>query len=164
MLSRWQMRARVLVVSGMAAVALPARADEPADRGISMSAWAGAAVDRSVVAADTGRPLHDGAPLIGATALGNVRWVALGGTVDATPGTNGDGRLSIGVLLGVQPEVDRIRIQVLGEAGRHRFSDVGGTAARAAAMSTTGRSTCRPTICATVSFARRASFNGETQS
>ena len=56
MLSRWQMRARVLVVFGMAAVALPARADEPADRGISMSAWAGAAVDRSVVAADSGRP------------------------------------------------------------------------------------------------------------
>ena len=104
---------------------------EPADRGISMSAWAGAAVDRSVVAADSGRPLHDGAPLIGATALGNIRWVALGGTVDATPGTNGDGRLSIGVLLGVQPEVDRIRIQVLGEAGRHRFSDVGGNAVRA---------------------------------
>ncbi len=128
MRSRWQMRARVLVVSGMAAVALPARAEEPADCGISMSVWAGAAVDRSVVAADSGRPLHDGAPLIGATALGNVRWVALGGTVDATPGTNGDGRLSIGVLLGVQPEVDRIRIQVLGEAGRHRFSDVGGTA------------------------------------
>ena len=130
MLSRWQMRARVLVVFGMAAVALPARADEPADRGISMSAWAGAAVDRSVVAADSGRPLHDGAPLVGATALGNIRWVALGGTVDATPGINGDGRLSIGVLLGVQPEVDRIRIQVLGEAGRHRFSDVGGTAVR----------------------------------
>ena len=126
MLSRRQMRAMALVVFGIAAVALPARADEPADRGISMSAWAGAAVDRSVVAADSGRPLHDGAPLVGATALGNIRWVALGGTVDATPGRNGDGRLSIGVVLGLQPEVDRLRIQVLGEAGRHRFSDVGG--------------------------------------
>jgi hypothetical protein len=126
MFSRWQMHATAIVVFGMAAVARPARAEEAADRGISMSAWAGAAVDRSVVAANSGRPLHDGAPLVGATALGNIRWVALGGSVDAAPGRNGDGRLSIGVLLGVQPEVDRLRIQVLGEAGRHRFSDVGG--------------------------------------
>lgn len=126
MRSRRQMRAVALVAFGIAAVARPARAEEPADRGISMSAWAGAAVDRSVAAANNGRPLHDGAPLVGATALGNIGWVALGGTVDATPGRNGDGRLAIGVLLGVQPEVDRLRIQVLGEAGRHRFSDVGG--------------------------------------
>jgi hypothetical protein len=35
---------------------------------LSMSAWVGAAVDRSVAAVDSGRPLHDGAPLIGVNA------------------------------------------------------------------------------------------------
>ena len=47
MRSRRQMRAVALVAFGIAAVALLARAEEAADRGISMSAWAGAAVDRS---------------------------------------------------------------------------------------------------------------------
>jgi len=121
------MRAAGLVVVGLLAVAAPARAREPADRGISMSAWAGAAVDRSVAAAGSGRPLHEGAPLVGVTALGNIRSVALGGALDATPGINGDGRLSMAVLLGFQPEVDSTRLQFLGEAGRHRFSDVGGS-------------------------------------
>jgi hypothetical protein len=120
------MRAAGVVVVGLLAFAVPARAGEPADRGISMSAWAGAAVDRSVVSADSGRPLHDGAPLVGATTVGNIGRLAMGGAVDATPGINGDGRLSIAVLLGFQPEVDRIRVQFLGEAGRHRFSNVGG--------------------------------------
>ena len=120
------MRGAGLVGAALLAAALPARADEAADRGISMSAWAGAALDRSVASADTDRPLHDGAPLVGATALGNVRQLALGGAVDATPRANGDGRLSLAVLLGFQPEVDQIRFQVLGEAGGHRFSDVGG--------------------------------------
>jgi hypothetical protein len=120
------MRAAGLVVVGLLAGAAPAWAREPADRGISMSGWAGAAVDRSVVVAGSGRPLHDGAPLIGVTALGNIRSVALGGALDTTPAINGDGRLSMAVLLGFQPEVDGTRLQFLGEAGRHRFSDVGG--------------------------------------
>jgi hypothetical protein len=120
------MRAAACVVLGMVAAAAPAYGGEPADRGISMSAWAGAAVDRSVAAADSGQPLRDGAPVVGATTLGNIGRLALGGAVDATPGANGDGRLSIAVLLGFQPEIDGTRLQFLGEAGRHRFSDVGG--------------------------------------
>ena len=51
----------------------------------------------------------------------------MGGTVDTTPGINGDGRMSIALLLGFQPEVEGTRIQLLGEAGRHRFSNVGGS-------------------------------------
>ena len=95
------------VVSGMAAVALPARADEPADRGISMSAWAGAAVDRSVVAADSGRPLHDGAPLdrrhrAGQHQVGR-RWAARS---TRPPESTAMGGCRSRVLLGVQPEVD----------------------------------------------------------
>ena len=52
------MRAVAWAVLSLLAAATPARAGEPADRGISMSAWAGAAVDRSVSAAESGRPLH----------------------------------------------------------------------------------------------------------
>jgi hypothetical protein len=121
------MRATCLVVLGLAAIAVPARAGEPADRGFSMTAWAGAAVDRSVSAVETGRSLHDGAPLLGATAIGNVRAFAIGGAVDGTPGINGDGRLSIAALLGFQPEVRRLRIQVLGETvPAHGMFEVGG--------------------------------------
>ena len=119
--------AAALVVLGIVAAAAPARGGEPADRGISMSAWAGAAVDRSVAAVDTGQLLREGAPLVGATTLGNIGRLAMGGAVDATPGINGDGRMSLALLLGVQPEVEGTRIQLLGEAGRHRFSNVGGS-------------------------------------
>lgn len=119
-------RAAGLTVLALLAVAMPARAGEPADRGISMTAWAGAAVDRSVLYAGSSEPLHEGAPLVGAMALGNIRSLALGGAVDATPGSNGDGRLAASALLGYAPEVNRWRFRLLGEAGRHRFSDVGG--------------------------------------
>jgi hypothetical protein len=123
------MRSRCLALLIGTSLAAPssAHAGEPADRGISMSAWAGAAVDRSVSAADSGRALHDGVPLVGATTVGNIGRLAMGGAVDATPGVNGDGRLSLALLLGYQPEIDGTRLQLLGEAGRHRFSDVGGT-------------------------------------
>ena len=121
------MRAAGLVVVGLLAVTAPARAGEPADRGISMSGWAGAAVDRSVAAADSGRPLHDGAPLIGVTALGNIRSVALGGALDTTPASTATAGCRSPVLLGFQPEVEGTRLQFLGEAGRHRFSNVGGS-------------------------------------
>jgi hypothetical protein len=119
-------RAAGLTVVALLAAAMPARAGEPADRGISMTAWAGAAVDRSVFHAGSGEPLHEGAPLVGATALGNIRSLALGGAVDATPGIDGDRRLAIAALLGYAPEANRWRFQFLGEVGRRRFSDVGG--------------------------------------
>ena len=114
-----------LVVSVVAAAA---RAEEPAGRGISLSAWAGTAFDRSVAASDTGRPLRDAAPMIGATGLGNIERVAIGGAVDATPGVLGDARLSLSALLGYQPQLGAVRYQLLGEVGGHRFSGVGGTA------------------------------------
>lgn len=122
------MRVACFVAVGLVASGSPARAGEPADRGVSLTAWAGAALDRSVSFVDGDRPLHDGAPLIGVTGLGNIGPLALGGTVDATPRVHGDSRLSIAALVGFQPEVVRLRLQFLGEAGRHRFSDVGGNA------------------------------------
>jgi hypothetical protein len=121
------MRAAGLVVLAIVAAAPAARGGEPADRGISMSAWGGVAVDKSVSTVDSGRALRDGVPLVGATTVGNIGWLAMGGAVDATPGINGDGRMSMALMLGFQPEVEGTRLQFLGEAGRHRFSNVGGS-------------------------------------
>jgi hypothetical protein len=119
--------ARIATFVAVTGLGASARAGEPADRGISMSAWAGAAVDRSVIAADGGRPLRDGTPIFGVTTLGNIGRLAMGGAVDGTPSIGGDGRLSLGLLLGFEPQVGSIRIQVLGEGGSHRFSQVGGS-------------------------------------
>jgi hypothetical protein len=105
-----------------------ARADEPADRGLSLSTAVGGALDRSVTAADSGRRVNEAAPVIGATGLGNIERLAIGGAVDATPGAFGNARLSLSALLGYQQQVGRTRFRALGEAGGHRFSDVGGTA------------------------------------
>jgi hypothetical protein len=118
---------RLLTVVTFMGVAGAARAGEPADRGISLSAWAGAALDRSVTEIDGGRPLHDAVPVVGATGVGNIERLAIGGAVDATPGSAGDGRLTLSALVGYLPRVGATRLQLLAEAGGHRFSDVGGS-------------------------------------
>jgi hypothetical protein len=66
-------------------------------------------------------------PVVGATGLGNIERLAIGGAVDATPGSGGDGRLTLSALLGFQPQVGTTRLQLLAEAGGHRFSNVGGS-------------------------------------
>jgi len=109
----------------LAAAAGAARADESADRGISLAAFAGGATDRSVVRADTGHRLNETAPVIGVTGVGNIDRFAIGGAIDATPGALGNGRLAIGALLGYQPQVGRTRVHLLGEAGGHRFAGLG---------------------------------------
>jgi hypothetical protein len=117
----------VAAILGVAGAARAARADEPADRGMSLSVSVGAAVDHSVTAIDSGRPVNETAPIVGALGLGNIEHVAIGGAVDATPATLGNGRLSVSALLGYQQQIGHTRLHVLGEAGRHRFSEVGGT-------------------------------------
>ena len=102
-----------------------ARADEPADRGISLSAWAGGALDRSVTVHE-GQPVDLEAMVAGLSGVGNIERVAIGGAVDARPGFGGEGRLSLSALLGYQQQIGRDRLQVLGEAGGRRFSGVGG--------------------------------------
>jgi hypothetical protein len=111
---------------GIAGTAGAVRADEPADRGISLSAWAGGALDRSVTAADSGHRVGAAAPIFGATGLGNIERVAIGAGVDATPSSLGNGRLSLGALLGYQRQIGRTRFRVLAEGGGHRFAPVGG--------------------------------------
>lgn len=101
-----------------------ARAGEPADRGVSLSAWAGAALDRGVRSAD-GRPVHPEALLAGLTGVGNIERVAIGGAVDVRPALAGTGRLSLSALFGYQHQAGRTRVQLLGEAGTRRFSGLG---------------------------------------
>ena len=113
--------AAVVVFTGLAGVA---RADEPADRGISLSAWAGGALDRGVVGTN-GQPVHPEALLAGLTGVGNIEHVAIGGAVDIRPALFSDGRLSLSALLGYQHQVNRTRVQLLGEAGARRFSGLG---------------------------------------
>jgi hypothetical protein len=113
----------VVVFTGLAGTA---RAAERADRGISLSAWAGAGIDRSVTAAD-GRSVGALAPvMLGLTGVGNIERVAIGGAVDVKPELTGSGRLSLSALLGYQQRVGSARVQLLGEVGGRRFSDVGG--------------------------------------
>jgi hypothetical protein len=115
-----------LAVIGVAGPISAARADDSADRGISLSAWVGGALDRSVTAAGSGRRLNEAVPIVGATGVGNIERVAIGGSVDATPAALGNARLALGALLGYERQIGRTRFHVLGEAGGHRFSDVGG--------------------------------------
>jgi len=110
---------------GVAALPGAARADESADRGISLSAWAGGALDRSVTVHD-GQPVDLEALVAGLTGVGNIERVAIGGAVDARPGV--EGRLSLSALLGYQQQLRLDRVQLLGEAGVRRFSGVGGNA------------------------------------
>lgn len=113
----------VIVFAGPAAVA---RAGESADRGISLSAWTGTAWDSGVATAD-GRPVHPGTLVGGLAGLGNIEHFAIGGAVDAKPAVFGDGRLSLSALLGYHHAVGRNRLQLLGEAGERRYSEVGGS-------------------------------------
>lgn len=117
----------ILAFIGVAAWAAVAAAGEPADRGISLTAWIGGAIDRSITAVDGGHRVNDATPIFGATTVGNIERVAMGGSLDATPGSLGNGRLSLGGLLGYQQQVGRTRLHAFGEAGQRRFSQVGGT-------------------------------------
>jgi hypothetical protein len=117
----------LLVAAGAVAAAGPARADDEARSGISLGAWAGAAMDRAVARADDGTPLHDRQQIAGVTALANMEGVTLGGALDGTPGILGNGQLWVGGLAGWRNALGAVRVVLLGEAGEHRFSDVGGT-------------------------------------
>jgi hypothetical protein len=103
----------VAAILGAAATTSPVRADEPADRGISLSVAAGGA--------------SDGAPIVGASTVGNLERAAIGGAVDAMPGAPRNGRLSLSVLLGYQQQIGRTRFHLMGEAGGHRSFEAGTT-------------------------------------
>jgi hypothetical protein len=113
--------AAIIAVAGTTGAA---RADEPADRGISLGAWAGGALDRSVVTSQ-GEPVDLEALVAGLSGVGNIERVAMGGAVDVRPGVAGEGRLSVSALLGYQQQIGPDRLLLLGEGGSRRFSGVG---------------------------------------
>jgi hypothetical protein len=117
--------AGLLIAIAFTGLAGEARANEPADRGISLSAWAGGALDRSVMTAD-GRPVHMEALVAGLTGVGNIERVAIGGAVDVRPNVLGEGRLALSAMLGYQQQIGRRRVLVLGEAGGRRFAVAAG--------------------------------------
>lgn len=113
----------------VAAVALPwsaAQAIEGAENGVSLTLSTALAADQSVAERDTGKPLHEQLGSIGVNVLANLGQVAVGGIVDSSPALFGDGRFAVGALGGWQPMLGPVRLQVLGEAGGHLFTDVGG--------------------------------------
>src|SRR5215471_10437276 len=112
-------------VIAIAALSGVARAAEPAGRGISLSAWAGGALDRSVTVRD-GQPVDLEALVAVLSGVGNIERVAIGGAVDTRPSRVGVGRLSVSAVLGYQQQIGRDRFEVLGEAGGRRFSGVSG--------------------------------------
>jgi hypothetical protein len=111
----------IVVIVGLTGAA---RADGPADRGISLSAWAGGAIDRGVRTTDR-RPVHPEGLIAGLTGVGNIERVAIGGSVDVRPALSGQGWLSLSALLGYQQQAGRARLQLLGEVGTRRFSGLG---------------------------------------
>lgn len=117
----------VTAVSALIVIPWTARAQGAMNGGLSVDVQVAATVDRSVTYSDDGAPYRDTSGLVGLSAVGNLGGLAMGGTVDGFPGIFGDGRMALGGLAGWQSKVGSLRIQILGEAGADRFSNVGGT-------------------------------------
>jgi hypothetical protein len=117
----------VTVVGALIVIPWTARAQGAMNGGLSVDVQVAATVDRTVTYSDSGAPYRDTSGLLGLSAVGNLGKLAMGGTVDGFPGIFGDGRMALGGLAGWQSKVDSLQVQILGEAGADRFSDVGGT-------------------------------------
>jgi hypothetical protein len=101
------------------------RAEEAAGLGISMDGYVAPTLDRTVANQDTGAPSSGRNIVLGVAALANFGPLAVGGVVDGNSGF-GPGRLTMGGIAGWQPQSGRSRLQVLGELGAERFSNVAG--------------------------------------
>src|SRR5262245_12649475 len=95
--------------------------------GVSVDGYAAPTWDHSITDQQSGRHRQATRSMVGVATLFNVDEIAFGGVVDGMPALMGDGRLSLGAMLGWQPRVGSHRYQLLGELGAERFSDVGGT-------------------------------------
>jgi hypothetical protein len=103
-----------------------ARADESPSVGISLDGYVAPVFDDSVTNMSPGQSQDRSRGLVGLATVANVGSFAAGAVVDGFPGIFGDGRLTVGTMVGWQPQVGTHRFQVLGEIGAERFSDVGG--------------------------------------
>jgi hypothetical protein len=73
----------------------------------------------------SGDSIHGRAGEPSLAVLGNVGDLALGGVVAGSPAIlDSDGRLLVGIRVGVQPTFGTTRVQVLGEIGNHSYSHV----------------------------------------
>lgn len=121
-------RTAILVVFSVIQVASAghAWARETTRTGMSIAAGLEQVADASVTEADEpaattmSRRGH-----LDASFLANVGDFAAGGVVAGSPGIFGDGRLIIGGRAGWQPTFGTTRLQILGDAGIHRFTDAG---------------------------------------
>lgn len=103
-----------------------AQAREATASGLSVAVGLEQTLDGSVAyATDAEGAAHRGGHL-DANALGNVGDFAFGAAVAWVPEILGDGRLLVGGRAGWQPTAGGTRFQLLGDAGLHRFTAVGG--------------------------------------
>jgi hypothetical protein len=118
----WQL----LVVAGLCALAHPSSAREATPNGLSAALGVEQNLDGSVALASDASGSTSRTGHLDLDLLANVRDLAFGGGLAWAPGILGNGRLLLGGRLGWQPSWQRMRFQLLGEAGMHRFDEVGG--------------------------------------
>jgi len=127
-MNRFVSRTILALAAVAAAGAGPSRralAQEITPSGLSVDVGVEQNLDGSVMpAGEPGTPSRSGH--LDANLLANVGNLAFGGGVAFAPNVFGDGRLLVGGRLGWQPLFGGNRIHFLGEAGLHRFEDVGG--------------------------------------
>jgi hypothetical protein len=100
-----------------------AHAYEATATGLSVGAGLEGFLDATVTNSD-GAPVHTQGAHLGVTALGNVGDAALGVSVAWLPEIISNGRLLLGARAGWQPTFGSTRVQILGDAGIHRFTHV----------------------------------------
>jgi len=104
-----------------------ARAAEGPAFGFSVDGYLAPTWDHSVTYQDGGEPERGSRGKFGLATLLNLDDLAFGGVVDGFPGILGEGRLTVGGVVGWQPHFGSHRYQLLGEMGQERFTDVGGS-------------------------------------
>lgn len=120
---------RTVLTTGAGLIALgafsgPVQAFEATNSGVSVSAGLERFFDATVTT-PSGDPVQQMGGHLGASVLGNLGDVALGAVVVGRPNILGDGRLMFGGRAGWQPTFGKTRVQLLGDVGLHRFTDVG---------------------------------------
>lgn len=110
-------------LSALVGVSQRAQAFEATNSGVSVSAGVERFIDATVTTS-SGDPVDKMGGHVGASILGNLGDMALGAVVAGRPDILGDGRLMVGGRAGWQPTFGTTRVQLLGDVGMHRFTNV----------------------------------------
>ena len=117
---------QLLVVAGLYALAHRSSAREATPTGLSAALGVEQNLDGSVaLASDASGSTSRTGHLVSTSSRTSEIWRSAAGW-PGRPGILGNGRLLLGGRLGWQPSWQRTRFQLLGEAGMHRFDEVGG--------------------------------------